>query len=175
VPGTTPTLNQLMPTRASWVVPTMAALVVVALALGGTALYLAMNRGDGASPTTAATDEDTEPAAPVVEAPPAKIWPEPLASNINLTVKILEQKCFGSAGCNVTYTIQAAYSGPSLEPGKPWDITYEVSGGDDPQINTLIIRGIDNGYQTEAQREERISTPKSSSKLTAKVTAVSRH
>ena len=49
-------------------------------------------------------------------------------------------------------------------------LTYTVTGAEDPLINTLEVTG--DQYSTE--QEERVSTPRSSSKLKATVTGVSK-
>ena len=104
---------------------------------------------------------------------PAKVWPSPKPEDFILHVKILEKDCFGSAGCNLTYKIEPAYTGPALEPGARWDVTYEITGGDDDEISTFEFGGTDTGYVSYVPREERISTPRSSSALKATVTIVS--
>jgi hypothetical protein len=181
VPGSAepPSLSQLMPEspkpkRPVWPILLGVAALVVIAALSATVFVLVARDSPG---TPAAGDTITRPApaAPAVEAPPAKIWPEPLAANIKLTVKVLKKECFGSAGCLVTYTIEPEYSGSALEPGKVWDITYEVSGAEDPIVNTLELEGMAEGYRYRTEREESTQTPRSSSVLTAKVTAVSPH
>ena len=84
----------------------------------------------------------------------------------HLTVKILEKKCFGSAGCNVTYRIDPKYDG-ELDPSRTYRMTYEVSGVEDgPQINNFTV----TGTEASIPSEESAQTKTTKVKLTAKVT-----
>jgi hypothetical protein len=98
---------------------------------------------------------------------PAAYTPTP--KDIKLRVKTLEKQCFGSAGCNVTYTIELSYDGPPLDPDTTYDVTYEVRGPEDgPAVNTLTLTG--DEYQTEP--EELASTRSSGTKLKARVVEI---
>lgn len=81
-------------------------------------------------------------------------------------VKVLKKKCYGSAGCNVTFRIVPKYVGvlPLPETGTI-EVTYEVKGGEDPLVNTFTIEGGSASYDAE----ELIGTRKSSAKLKAVV------
>jgi len=93
----------------------------------------------------------------------------PSPSDFQLTVKILKKACFGSAGCNVTYRIEVAYGGPSLDPNVTYEVTYEVRGDESgTQTNTLTV----TGDQSSVTQEELASTSSSSVKLTAHATSV---
>src|SRR6185436_12085262 len=94
--------------------------------------------------------------------------PLPTPDMFTITVKVIEKKCFGSAGCNVTYQIEPTYTGTRPLPTSPVTVVYEVLGGDDPQTNRFTV----TGDRVKFDSEESIQTPKSSSVLTAKVTAV---
>ena len=66
---------------------------------------------------------------------PAASAPAPLAviptpDQIRLDIIILSQKCFGSAGCVVTYRIDPTYTGTSRLVGA-FTVVYTVTGGDD--------------------------------------------
>jgi hypothetical protein len=177
-----PSLAQLMPApvvqptkRPGWVIPLIATFAVLLLGAGVAIVFLLFRGPSGSSPVAARTSKP--PAAPVVvEAqPPARVWPTPVMADLVLSVKIMKKTCFGSAGCNVTYNIEVNYTGSLLEPGKVWDVTYEVKGGDDPQINTFELTGTSDGYNYSIEREKLIQVPKSSSQLTATATALSVH
>jgi len=103
-----------------------------------------------------ATVEDT-----AMEKPPAVA---PLLSDITLTVRIKEKKCFGSAGCNVTFEVDMAMIAPM--PDGTWELTYEVAGVEDgPLIDTIEITG--DQYTVS---EQVVGTPRKSTKLTVKAT-----
>jgi hypothetical protein len=93
----------------------------------------------------------------------------PTADDFMLTVKILEQECFGSAGCNVRFRVELTHlGGPNyedLDAAGRYELTYEIEGGEDPYINTLEITG-DEYSQDDRQR---ISTESSDFELTAVV------
>jgi hypothetical protein len=99
---------------------------------------------------------------------PTKAIPEPSfyepdIDDFALTVNVLEQKCYGSAGCNVTFRVELAYGGLELDPSQRYELTYEILGGDDPQIRTMEGKG--DSYTS--RDEDRIGTPASDSVLTA--------
>lgn len=103
---------------------------------------------------------------PAPPEPPAYI---PKAADFKLTTKTLEKKCFGSAGCNVTYRINVAYTGSPLDPDQEYELTYEVRGGEDgPQVNTLTLQGT----SVSVDDRETISTSSSKAKLTVVVLEV---
>lgn len=89
------------------------------------------------------------------------------AANLKLTVKTTDKACFGSAGCNVQYSIRVAYDTATLP--DECEITYQVDGLDDPQVGTLTLTSDGKYSQDNYQAGQ---TPRSSSKLTAKVTDV---
>jgi hypothetical protein len=122
------------------------------------------DNGPTPDPVTTPTNK---PSAPATTAPP-KVT-EPTAKDFKLTVKTLTKQCFGSAGCNVTYRILVTYSGPTLDPSKEYEVLYEVRGGEDgPVANKLTVAD----GESSVDEEEMVSTPKSSTKLTAVVTDV---
>lgn len=91
------------------------------------------------------------------------------ASDFTLKVKIISKQCFGSAGCNVRYKIQAGWDDSIFRDIDECDVTYSVSGLEDSQMNTLTARK-DGKY--EADSEEFGSTSSSLKKLTAKATEI---
>jgi hypothetical protein len=96
----------------------------------------------------------------------------PTAADFKIGVKILERKCFGSAGCNVTFRITPDYTGAALDPSITWLVTYEVHGVEDgPQINSFEVTGDEASFESE----ERAQTKSSKTKLTVKVTDVTRN
>ncbi|MBT9276120.1 hypothetical protein KMZ32_18760 [Phycicoccus sp. MAQZ13P-2] len=91
-------------------------------------------------------------------------------ADFKLGVKIKRRKCFGSAGCNVTYVIEPEYVGFADVSTGSYDITYEVSGVEDgPAVNTMTLEDGTMSFDSE----ESASTTSSKAKLKAKVTDVS--
>jgi len=122
-----------------------------------------------ATATTAATPSLlSQPTSPPATDPPAPTFATPTPRDFKLTVKVVKKENFGSAGSNITYRIDAAWS-KTFDPDKTYEVTYEVRGGEDgPAVNTLTVTG--DEYQRE--REEFISTSSVGQKLTARVTSV---
>jgi hypothetical protein len=86
------------------------------------------------------------------------------AGDFTLTLNVLSKKCFGSAGCLLTYAIDPAYTGSAPLTSQEYTVTYQVTGGEDgPQLNSFT--GV--GEQIRYDKEESIQT--SSSKATLKV------
>jgi hypothetical protein len=114
---------------------------------------------------------DTPSATETTSADPASFTHTPEPKEFSLRVKLLEKKCYGSAGCNVTYSIRVGYSGPALDSEQEYQVTYEVTGLEDgPAVNTFTIQGEEVTYQ----EEEFGSTQSSAKVLKAKVTEVER-
>jgi hypothetical protein len=93
----------------------------------------------------------------------------PDLSNFELTVKVKEKQCFGSAGCHVTFEVNL---GAAVEPddAATFELTYEVAGPEDgPLVGTMEITG--NQYTVE---EHFVSTPRKSTKLAVKATDIVR-
>jgi len=122
----------------------------------------AASRADGPQMQTSTS------AAPAAAAPKASFY-QPQPADFVLTAKVLEKSCFGSAGCNVQYRIEVTYNGAPLDPSKTYEVTYEVNGGEDPEINTLEV----TGTKYSADDRESIGTKSSKTELTVTVTSVS--
>jgi hypothetical protein len=154
--------------RRGWVL--FAAGLVVGLVLGS-----AIGSADPTQPTgrrgrTAATTPAATDAAPEVTSVPATDPPAvvPKAKDFTLIVKVLSKKCFGSAGCSLTYRVDAGWP-DGLDPDVEYEVIYEVRGGEDgPQINTMTVQG--DSY--ERSQEESISTSSAGKRLTAVATSV---
>jgi hypothetical protein len=144
---------------------TVAAVVGIAVAarsLGGQDDQAA---GSAASPTTATTEATTWKPSPTTTAPP----PLPSPDDFVIGVNVLEKKCFGSAGCLVTYQIKPIYVGKrEIRSTEEFTVVYEVSGGEEPQVSRFTVSGGSMSYE----REESIRTPSSKSELAAAVTQV---
>jgi hypothetical protein len=108
-------------------------------------------------------------------AAPPKTYPTPAVTDFTLAIKVKKKECFGSAGCNIEFTIDLAYDGPALEPNSRWDVIYDITGGEDPQTNTLTMEigadGVNGTYNQDGFQF--ISTKSSKATLKATVTSVS--
>lgn len=101
--------------------------------------------------------------------PPYVALPRP--EDFTIGVRVLEKKCFGSAGCNVGYQIDPKYTGIRTLPKDPFTVIYEVTGGEDgPQVNNFEVI---NGESISFPKEERVGTASSGAVLKAKATGVS--
>jgi hypothetical protein len=124
----------------------------------------AVTKPDKGTAAGATTSSD----APATEETAEQEPPAPKPSDFDLRVKILKKECFGSAGCNVNYTIRVSYGGAPLPDDKDYLVTYKVTGGEQEIINTFTM----TGDQAEVTQEESTSTRSSSAKLKAKVTEI---
>ena len=94
----------------------------------------------------------------------------PVAADFTLEVKVLDKSCFGSAGCNITYRVDATYnadSGP-MNPSITYELTYELQGTKDPKVATMRVTG------DKYEREERdiVQTRSSGTTLKAVITSI---
>ena len=87
-----------------------------------------------------------------------------------MPIRVTEKKCFGSAGCNVTYAIDApTYLGVAQFPTTgAVEVTYQVVGGESAVIDTFTV---EDG-QVAWSAEGRTRTAKESDELTVEVTNV---
>lgn len=99
---------------------------------------VALMAGCSASTTEKATVE-TAAAGQVTEAAPAA-EPSPVAPTADdfaIKLKVKEQQCFGSAGCNVTVEPKLSIAGVIPDEGTA-EITFKVSGDESgPLIETI--------------------------------------
>jgi hypothetical protein len=66
----------------------------------------------------------------------------PAPGDFALSIVVLEQSCFGSAGCNITYEIDLAYKGPRpLDSGDAWTVIYEIRGGENVKVGNISVQG----------------------------------
>ena len=150
-------------TRWPWIAGIVAALFIgIGIGIGAAA----GGGGDDGAQTTTPDDvvEDAETAAPAYTPPPEPAeptYPDPVVADYTITLYETEKQCFGSAGCNVTFTVDLAYAGPVLDPAKTYELRYEVDGAEDPLLSTLEITG-DEYTSTESS----VSTASESDELT---------
>jgi hypothetical protein len=109
-------------------------------------------------------DRDDPPETTTTTEPPA-----PTPADFAVTIVTLEKSCFGSAGCNVTYTVELAYNGlRPLDPSDTWQVIYDISGGEQVKTESIEVTGDSYTYNEESF----ISTPNETSVLAATVTTV---
>src|SRR5262245_38709860 len=103
------------PTRPRWLLLAVAGLVVLVLVLGGVAAWALMRKPAAAVDAASSAASSAVPIVgkPHEEAPEPRYY-TPTEIDFKLTVKITRKKCFGSAGCNVTYHVNLAYAGDAL-------------------------------------------------------------
>ncbi len=119
----------------------------IATLLSGCAMPGAANR-----PLKSALEDGSVAPVSVPAAAPAYT---PTPSDFRLEVIELEKKCFGSAGCHVTYLVDPAYGGPALDSSQSYTVIYQLVGGDATETGSFTVQG----DQYAKPDEERISTP----------------
>lgn len=94
----------------------------------------------------------------------------PAPADFKPAIRVKSKECFGSAGCNIEYTIDLTWVGAGPEPDADvdYDITYQVTGGQDgAQIGTITASGAKYDNASGVVR-----TASTSSKLAVKITRV---
>lgn len=155
--------------KLPWILGAAAILITVLVVAGGIAL-LGQRAGQPTASTSSTVADD--PAAQVVETAPAPAPAyTPKISDFELTAKITEKQCFGSAGCSVTFEPDLAYGGPSLDEDVTWRIIYQATGiQDGPLIGSIEVTGKDYESQSEF-----VDTKSTKSKITLKVTSIEKN
>lgn len=152
------------PKGRRWLTPL---LVAVALLVGigiGAAAGAGDSTPDATPAATSAPAGETDTPAPAYTPPPKPVYPDPVVTDYAVTLYTTEKKCFGSAGCNISFTVDLAYGGPELDPSKTYELRYEVTGGEDPYLSTIEIEG-----DSYTSHEESVSTASQSAELAATV------
>lgn len=146
--------------------------VIPAAVLGLAIIGSAMNGGNDGKPTTpAAVSATTTKAAPTKAAPPpeppAPTYDTPSKSDFRIGVKLTRKQCFGSAGCNIQVkTTLTNVTGVKLDPGKTYEVTYELLGDESgPIVDTMEIQG----DQYTGGGTQFLSTPSSGAKVSARI------
>ncbi len=92
----------------------------------------------------------------------------PSPEHFRLDVIVVEQECFGSAGCRVVYTLKPIYVGPGSLSGTSFTVVFLISGGEEPQVGHFTVT---NGTAT-VDHETMIHTSSASSILTETATQI---
>lgn len=138
---------------------------ILAATVTVTAATMSLACGASVNSRTAEPEPISVPSALPIIAPRVV----PSATDFTISVKIMEKKCFGSAGCRITYRIAPSYDrDPSLLSGE-YTVLYEITGGEDgPQINNFTVDSVSFRFP----RQETISTSSSKDTLTARAVDV---
>lgn len=109
-----------------------------------------------------------------VATPTAKVaYPTPAAKDFTITPKITNKQCFGSAGCNVQFTVNLDYTGTPVKPSSSWDVTYEAQGTEDPLTVTLRLDFDPDGKNGAYQNDEQfVQTKTKAAKITLVITSI---
>lgn len=138
------------------------AILIAALVLTGCGRAPDPAVGRSAAETGGAGQAITSP--PPLPSPSPETTPTPRPQDIQLRPKILSKKCFGSAGCNVTFSVRVTLH-TVLPEDVEYLVTYEVTGGEDPLVNSMTIQGT----SANVTAEEFITVPNARTKLRVKV------
>lgn len=166
-----------VPVRTSWparlrahsaLVLTVVLSIAAAGAIVGAFFWGMAQGGEDAGPAPAARAAHTAPVSAAPTATPAVSVPV-TSDDFLIDVTVLKQKCFGSAGCNVTYTIDPTYLGLSsaLE-GRSFTVIYEITGGKSQEIDSFTVDGTSVSYTKESTTQ----TPSADAVLAAHITSV---
>lgn len=143
-------------------------LLAVVVSVGLVAIFAAGGEKKAVAPTAApaaAGAQVTTDSTPDSAYTPYK----PKPTDFKLTPSITRKKCFGSAGCNITFRVDAEYVGKfPLEDDWTWVVVYEINGVEDaPEVGSFELTGT-----RMTIRDEDVSTVSPRSKITLKVASV---
>lgn len=139
--------------------------VAIGAGVGGTATTASTTPGPTVTVTETAPPASAAPASASTTAP---TYDTPQPKDFKLTVKTRKKECFGSAGCLVTYQVDATWT-KTFDPSITYELIYVVRGDEDgPAFNIMTITGDEFTHATE----ETASTPSSKTKLTATTSSV---
>lgn len=178
-PAPAPVAKPPKPKRFGWL-----ALILVAVAalLVGSALGAIGDNDSGGGEVVArpgstvtvteAADPDPGPEPDFTEEPEPTEEPAgyvPKKSDWEVKVKVTDKQCFGSAGCSIDYKITPEYVGSRPLPDEGViEVTFEITGDEDPIIGTFTVEG----DRAEYEKEGSMSTPRSSTKVRSRITDV---
>lgn len=117
----------------------------------------------GATGTTTPTDAVQGGAvipAPTTADVPTTAALAPRASDFIVTLNVVDDTCFDTAGASITVQPALTYNGPAIK--GDWTLTYSVIGGTSSDIHSIDITGA--GFRAEQQQ---VDTPTCSGTPTA--------
>ncbi|HEX9429746.1 MAG TPA: hypothetical protein VF944_05160 [Candidatus Bathyarchaeia archaeon] len=159
--------------------------LIIGLAIGGSLLFFVLCCGGGSILLALAGSDDSEPVGhhPAAAASPedpeesesASTYAEPTKDDFKLAVKTLSTECFGSAGCLLTFRVDIDHRNDKpLDPYKWYDVTYKVTGGDEPLTDTIEVTGdAEEGYFNLLRDTENTIEASANAGLKAVTTSVS--
>lgn len=143
--------------------------IAVLTLIAGLGIGMSLGSSGGGSGGNTASSSSTPSywsPTPTATATTPAVLPTP--DQFQIDVIILDEKCFGSAGCRVKYQLKPTYIGPGSLSGTKLTVLYQVDGGSQPQIgNFKIVNG-----EYSVDRQTSIDTDSESSTLTAKATQI---
>lgn len=142
----------------------MMLVAAAALVAGGT--VGCVPPGDG-TPLGKSSSKTAGQTASAEETTTAFALPDP--GDFVIQIIELERNCFGSAGCNVQYSVSPSYIGPGVIPDDAkFKVLYQINGAESPKTGYMTVR--DGGFYGD--EEGYVSTPSGGQALTATVTQV---
>jgi hypothetical protein len=162
---------------------TVIGLAVGALALVGASVAItAVVVGDDGEPAAQASSSSTpsplsdpveESAAGSEDVETETYNEDPAAEDFDLSLKTKREKCFGSAGCNVTVQPELVYNDVFLpDPDVTVSITFEVRGASDGPVTETIEATRQGDDLKYVASEILVQTPSNGTQLTTKITDV---
>lgn len=148
--------------RSLWIIAVIGAFIL-GVAVGVPAGTAGNTDGGSAPAGETATAPTSDGAVPPAIPESSRYLPTP--ADFTVTVTVVEKQCFGSAGCNVTFRPELAYSGPPIDDS--FIVNYELAGTQDPFLGRLTITP-DGQY---SYNEEHVQT-RPGAELSATVTQV---
>jgi hypothetical protein len=107
--------------------------------------------------------------------PPAKSYATPTAKDFTIKAKVTQKQCFGSAGCNIQFTVDLNYTGTPAEPSSSWDVTYDAKGTEDPFTATIrLVFDADGVNGTYSNDEQFVQTKSSKTVVTPVITSITK-
>lgn len=142
---------------------------IIFAVLGSLTAALVLACGSAKAPTVSGPGDHPVGAASGATTAAAAAYPEPTVADFEITLTELSRQCFGSAGCNVTFSVNLKnVSGKTLNPARSYRLTFDVEGTSEPYSNYVTITG--DQYQRDDSMFAQVKTSKQ--KLTAKTTGI---
>lgn len=92
-------------------------------------------------------------------------YDEPVVDMFALKITELSRQCFGSAGCNVSFTVELSRTREfTLDPAKTYKLVYSIEGAEDAYSNNLTITG--DQYEHPGEEFVEVKTKKTALKAT---------
>ncbi|QLQ16163.1 MAG: hypothetical protein HZY73_11430 [Micropruina sp.] len=142
------------------------ALIAALALLGGCSAPTAAHVSTAPASSAAVASTAAAPSASASEEPETYT---PSKGDWEVTLKVLNKECFGSAGCNVKVRASLSYGGLEEVPQEGTvEVSFRIKGAEDPYESTFeVTEG--GSYSPD---EVMVSTRSSKAKLTAEVTDV---